>query len=437
MQVHGFSLYCISDALNNFGAPYTVVAVKSANSNACFFNVEFSSLPDYTKYGFQIENVNGYDIIFMPEDLILPRDDCIEISGGSWQQVGFKFHVLGALHDLDLNPPITAATLQLTDSSEIHERDLQRNYNVYESLPMALLKIFSDIYFGYHFFGYTETDDEQQKLALNYAEKISKQLVTPDLGCTFDFGALRFATERFNNTVFPNRKGSKTISSDLYKQVLDITQSVSMMLRTLGFNNPDDDFKTALYNNTKNFQKKFGINEVCCGKKTLRALIFKSIHIGGQQSLINSIISPKSKNQPKIILDRFSGIPPISDDLDNFPNLELRSNEVSNQISKSVGGTAHAAFNISERIGRCEARLSEIGDSIAAVQMIADSIESQIDSTISSIEELLESHSTVEEQLQLYRNRIIFERRENRAFAAIAIIVLFLSLRRIFIAIFF
>ena len=437
ITIKGFKLYVFTNSLNNFSAPFTVAATPSKNFVSHFYCVEFSQRPNFEKFGFTVKVIDNKQVVCMENEELIKYSNTVFIPGGDWQANGFKYHTLGALHDLGIVPSLTMALFSNPQSIEANEKDLESQYGERGDINERLSMIFSKTLFSLDFFGFTIPSNSKQSEALKYARQISVQNPPADFGITFDFGTIRYATAKYHRLGFPNRKVPPEIfTCDTNRQLFDSIIHVSKMLISLGFTITDEEFKPNILHAIRVFQIKNRIPEKYCGKRTLAQLFYATSRFDISALSLAADLDLKENAIESLVIPRFVGIAPVSQLVDSIPNLTKREQELKNKIGRLQNSTASSCDRISERIKEAEDSLNSICTVIESIARTNANIDERLDKATASLENVLSAHTNVEEKIVLLNNKIISESRGNYVFEFIILISCILIIKKL-ISIFF
>ena len=432
VPIKGFKLYVFTNSLNNFSAPFTVAATPSKNFVSNFYCVEFQQRPNFEKYGFTVQTIDNKQVVFMENEELIKYNNVVFLQSGDWNNNGLKYHTLGALHDLGIVPSLTAALFSNPQSIEANEKDLESQYGERGDIKERLSLIFSKTMFSLDFFGFTITKDPKLNEALKYSRQISNQNTPADFGCLFDFGTLRFATVKYHNLGFPNRKVDPEIfTCDTNRQLFDSIIHVSKMLISLGFVINDDEFKPNIIHALRVFQIKNRIPEKHCGKITLSHLFYATSRFDISALSLAADLDLKENTINTLIPPRFVGIAPVSQLVDSIPNLSKKEQELRNKIGRLQSSTASSCDRISERIKEAEDSLNSICTVIESITRTNTNIDERLDQATESLESVISAHTDVEERIVLLNNKIRSEARGNYVFQFIICISCILIVKKL------
>ena len=437
VSIKGFKLYVFSRSLGNFSAPYSVAAVPSDKDTSLFYSVEFSRRPDFEKFGFSVQTVNKRQVVFMSGEEIIKHDDAILLPGGDWHNNGYRYHVIGALHDIGIIPSLSPAIFTNNIFVEGYQKNIQEEFGFSGDLKDCLNQIFSKTLFCLEYFGFTHTKNEKLIAALKYSKQIASMNLVADFGCMFDFGTCRFATSRFHELGYPNRVISpEIITSTTYLQLINTIQSVSSMLRMLGYQVIDEDFRATINAATKLFQKKNKIHENCCGPTTLKTLIYAASCFNSENMTLAAGIEEKSDVPETFVQKRITGRPELSKMVDKIPDYMAKCQQLRVEIGSIITSSANSCDRVSERLKECEDSLNAICATIETLTETNTSIDEKLQEASKSLENVLDSHTDVEERIVLLNNKIATEERGNNIFKLISFTVIIILLYKFFSIIF-
>lgn len=437
--IKGFKIYVFTEALGNFSAPFTIQAVPSSEQHiTTFVSVSFKVRPDFEKYGLSVMNQDGKQIVYMDSSELVKHPDAIFLDGGDWLQNGLKYHAIGALHDLGIIHTLSQSLFLNPYCLESNEKDLYVQYGLNGSFNVTLGRLFTDTYFALEFFGFSQTDDEKLLRALKNASLIAQQAKTCDFGCTFDFGALRFAIARYHEAGFPHRMvDPRILTPDTHRELLDIVHHVASMFKMLGYIIEDDEFKSSLTRNLELFKKENSIKENYCGRKTIRVLLSATCNFDHKRLEIAAGIQGNDEN-PRLEIEadpRFIGIPAVTDMIDTIPNMQQIVTKMSQEITRSTSSTRSSCERLNERLVQCDKSLNSIKVTLDAVSSLSSIIDEKLEKAGNSLEEVMEAHANVEEQIMALSKKINTEFRGNVLFMLIPAIIVILVIKKLILSI--
>lgn len=431
--IKGFKLYLFTEALGNFSAPYTIQAVPSSEYTTSFFSVQFNYRPDFEKYGLRVLNHENHQIVYMDSSELVKHPDAIFLDNCDWLKNGFKYHAIGAFHDLGIIHTLSQSLFLNPYCLESNEKDLFIQYGMNGTVNSSLGRIFSDSYFALEFFGFMQTDDDDIQRALQNASLIAQQTKTADFDCLFDFGTIRFAFARYHKSGFPTRMvDPRIVTSDTHRELLDIVHHVAQMLRNLGYPVMDDEFKSGLKMNIEQFKKQNSIDEQYCGRKTLRALIFSTSSFDRKYLELAAGIESKSdiENIEVNAMPRFVGIPAVTKLIDTIPDLQNVIVQLKHEISRTTSHTMSSCGKLNERLIQCDKRLNTIMTTLRSLSEKSSIIDEKLEIAGNSLEEVMDAHSNVEDELIELSKKINTEYRGNIVFKLIPAIIVILVLKK-------
>lgn len=430
-EIDGFSLFCISDSLDNFSYPYSVVAVADKNSKSVFYELTVNNEINFKKYGLLLKKQDRGFIVYMSKYDFEERNDLIRVKNDDWSSQNTYFHSLGALRHLDIIPSISEATINAADISSLTE-ELNQQYGQNQELLLSLENIFSNVYYLYRFYGFTHTDDASLKKECENAIATTDKILASDDVIKFNFGSLKFATEKCIRSMYSNYCYHIVITPTLYNNLNEVSRQIVAMLKRLCYSFTDtNEYRDDLEVNIRDYKQSKKITEEHCGMITIRSLIFDTVDL---DILSQLYLQPKSMSAPKSFLD-YSVIsdPFLLNKIEHLPSCKTRECEFSNEISRVLDGISYINFNLSERVHRAEC---SIRDSYAYIKLLVNlsiAIENGMNETFEALNNIIETHSQDEEMIEDLVNKIKREKRGNimiiLMIATISIIVLFKSIR--------
>lgn len=427
VKMPGYRLWALTDALDDFSQPMTVVAAKFPGDSAYFHKVAFMQTPDFSLFGL---TVSEDSVIYMEGHELAKRKNVMPVINNNWHEYALRYHAIGAYYHLGVIPTISMSLLRDASGFDILENEMKSLYEISTAYHSALHRLFVDALFGLSFFGFTHPETEREKLALEYAEGLAHQTVTPDYNCWFAFGSIRYAIRKYHESCYGNGMQNPcvfTVSS--FKALRDSCNLVADILRKMGFPVQEDDFRGSLLRAVKQYQRRKKIDEPKCGRKTLRSLLFDAVSHNQERLAKIAGFSTGRREPPPLATrsDNLNCTGKLGQMIDQMNSMAREQQKLSNVIVETAEMTNSMCEVMRERVDNCESRMAEIAAMISQLAQMNELVESQLDQADTALENVLNQHIHVQERILALKDKINAEKMSNRllAICGICIIVMF------------
>lgn len=426
-SIEGYKLWAFTSALNNYMAPFTVVAVPCAQHSSNFYAVSFQKPPDFSKYGLSTtKHFNNNTIVYMSESELVSRGDSIPVVNDDWPTNRLRYHSYGALYNLGIVPSLSSSLFTDQSRFESLENDLRKAYNMNRSMCDCLDRIFADALYALDFLGFTTPSNPEEETAVKFAAELSHhQAIQTDSGAYFAFGNIGFVIAKYHRLCYPKRKlTEKCFSPSSYNSLINTIYLVSSLLKKLDIHIVDDDFKSSLLRGIQRYKDRRRIDEPKCGKTTLRSLLFETNTLY-DSSLEKTVGYQKNQKESQNTFDvNLKNASKLNELIQELPNTSDMYRQLYTAISQTINRSNHVCDSIHERIDSCSTRIESIGHSLDELTKTSDRIDAQLDQATNALDSVLNEHIKIQERLIALRIKISSEKRSNRILGICSILII-------------
>ena len=434
IPVQGFKIYVDTHKLDSYSSDFYVIAVPEPIKTCKLYPVRFKNeIPDFSKYGFSTQKTPHGSIVYMEIDDFWKynsKNQCVSIKGGDWAAQKRHYKTIAALYHISILPGISKSAFRQEEAANKYEKEVQETFG--EELPLreSISSIFKKTLFALDFFGFAENLTDFQKTSLDYIKKRSKQ----NKIC-IAFSQIAFLIENYNKKCYNiTGNNSEILMGFAYQQLIDSITIVSTFLNQLGYHNNGIDDDESLLKGIKYFQEQNKIPVTgICDSNTLHYLWEKTIATSSEVvSIMNEIGNKSEKSERKkmlmqlestdtdeqaALLDHLNAIIgrlPVSETAEEF----LRAN-INNQLCTFT----QRCGLLAQRINNIAKRANSSCEIMNMIKYKNAQCDARIEEAADVLDKVVEDHLKAQQQFVEIREHVVSQRKRNRFFQMLSILI--------------